>query len=125
MEILSKEQQKMLLQIGFAACMTGKITEATSIFDGLMMCETSVNSAKVGKALSLIVCDKFADGEGILQELLALDNLAIKDEVNALLCFSAALQKDQSRVDEFAAKVDLSNAQAKALVESAFELLQK
>lgn len=123
MEILSLEQKRMLVQVGYAACLKGKVGQAMAIFDGLLEFDADYAPAKIGKALAFIVCDKFNDGEVILKKLVADGNSTIKDEVYGMLCLSAALQNQQDIVDEYASNIDSGSEQGQKLLESAHEVL--
>lgn len=123
MEILALEQKQMLVQVGYAACLKGKVGKAMSIFNGLLEFDEDYAPAKIGKALAFITCDKFEDGETILKDLIAEGNTQVKDEVYGILCLSSALQNLPEKVDEYAAEIDFGSEQGQKLVESAREVL--
>ena len=88
--MLTQQQFSRLLDIGNAACHAGAVFEARRIFDGLLAFRPDSKPALIGKALSHIVVDDFAEAEGLLK-----DQVLAKDpgnvEATALLGLSCLL----------------------------------
>ena len=88
--MLTQQQFSRLLDIGNAACHAGAVFEARHIFDGLLALKPESKQALIGKALSHIVVDDFAEAEGLLK-----DQVLAKDpgdaEATALLGLSYLL----------------------------------
>ncbi len=104
----NKDDLKMLVQIGFAACMHGDVGEARKIFEGLLAYDPEFKPASIGKALSFIVVSDFIKGDEIL------DGLAQEDDVKSIKVLSLVLQKrgDEAR-ELFATVQDKNSAEAK------------
>lgn len=123
MDILSKEELRMLVQIGYAACMSGQVNQAKAIFDNLLIANPDCAPAKVGEAFLCMVCDQFQKGDEILQAIVSGPDVSINDEAYALLCFSAALQRNQEAFDHYSGLVSANNKAALTLVDSARSIL--
>ena len=121
MDILEKDEIRLLLNIGYAACAKGKVILAKRIFDNLAVAYQDVDAVKIGQAFSYVVVDKFDMAYEILLPLQDSEN--VKDEVCALLAFSYALEKKEEESKEYATKVSEENPQAFALAQSALSLL--
>lgn len=97
MEVLSKEEIKFLINLGFNACAQGKVLYGRDIFENLLRFDENLQGAKIGLAFSHIVVDSFVIADSLLNELLS------KEEHNydacAFMALSKALQKDEQAKD--------------------------
>lgn len=121
MEVLSKDEIRLLLNIGYAACAKGQVLYSRRIFDNLLAVFPDMEAVKIGKAFSHIVVDEFDKSQAILEPLTTSENVG--DEVYALLAFSYALQKREQEAKDFAGKVSSENESAYALAQSALALI--
>ena len=104
----TKDDLKMLVQVGFVACMHGEVGEARNIFGNLLEYDPELKQASIGMALSHIVVDEFKLGDEIL------DGLPQDDDVMSIKVLSLGLQKraDEAR-NAFASVRDKGTPEAK------------
>ncbi len=122
MEALSKENVRLLLTIGFAACAKGKVGQARKLFQNLKIAYPEATPVIVGLAFSHIVVDDFAAGEKLLAEVIDKDE---EQDALALLAFSKALQKKEDEVREIAAKILEEHTSAYNLTQQALNLINQ
>ncbi len=121
MALLSTEEKRLLVKLGFAACQKGKVKHARDLFEKLLEAEPDAVGAKVGLAFSHIVVNDFAKGDELLNEVMVKhpDDM----EAAALRVLSFALQKKENEAREAAAKIPEKEGSAYSLAQGALALL--
>lgn len=122
MDLLTKDELTLLVNLGFAACMKGEVALARSLFNDLCEFNPDLKGAQVGRAFSYIVTDNFAQGEEILQELLTKDPTDL--DIKAFLAFSKALQQKSEEVLALVAEIPPEAETAYNLAQEAKALLR-
>lgn len=122
MNTLSKEDISLLVNIGFAACIKGKVTIARTLFENLLLAYPTMAPVKIGLSFSYLVVNDFVHGEQLLQEV--IDNGDPDQEALAFLTFAKALQKKDEEAQELAAQVKEENITAYNLVQESLHLLE-
>lgn len=120
MDFLEKEEQVFLVNIGFAACMKGKVALARSLFADLIELKPDLKGAQTGLAFSYIVTDEFERGDEILQKQFDADPDDL--DIKAFLAFSKALQHKEDEVRELTAGITEQDGTAYNLAVQAQEL---
>ena len=96
--MLSENQIRRLLDVGFTACHHGNVVDARSIFSGVLALHPESLSAKMGMALSHIVVSEFESAEQILKnEVLAVSPEDTDAQSMLGLCHMLAGQKAEAR----------------------------
>lgn len=119
---LSKDDIRLLVNIGFAACIKGKVAPARTLFENLLVVYPEMAPVKVGLSFSHLVVNDFAQGEQLLQEV--IDAGDPEQEAVAFLAFAKALQKKADEAQELAAQVKEENSVAYNLAQEALQLLE-
>lgn len=120
MEFLQRDEMVYLVNIGFAACMKGRIALARSLFADLLELQPDLKGARTGLAFSYIVTDEFERGDEILQKLLDDDPNDL--DIRAFLAFSKALQHKADEVQELTEGITQKDSTAYNLARQAQEL---
>ena len=95
--MLTQEQISRLLDIGNAACHAGAVFEARRVFDGVLALRPESSSAIIGKALSHIVVDDFAEAEVLLKDKVLAKNPDHAEAVAMLgLCYLLGGKREQA-----------------------------
>ena len=123
MEALSKENARLLLTIGFAACAKGKVAQGRKLFENMHIAYPEASAVIVGLAFSHIVVDDFAEGERLLNEVIKLGDE--DQDALALLSFSKALQKKEDEVQDIVAQISKEHTSAYSLAKEALKLVTK
>lgn len=95
--MLSDAQISRLLDVANAACHTGNVADARTIYAGVLALRPGLVPALIGKAMSHVVVDDYAEVERILKE----EVLAVApDDADALavlgLCYTLAGRNDEA-----------------------------
>lgn len=122
MNNLSQDDIRLLVNIGFAACVKGKVTPARTLFENLLVAYPQMAAVKVGLAFSHLVVDDFAHGEQLLQEV--IDAGDPEQEALAFLAFAKVLQKQEDEARELAVQIKEENTTAYNLAQEALHLLE-
>ena len=95
--MLNDSQIARLLDIANAGCHKGLVTEARAVYEGILALRPGHTPARIGRALSHIVVDEFADAEAELRDILE-QNAEDRDAAATLgLCLFLAGRKDEAR----------------------------
>ncbi|MBP3730846.1 MAG: tetratricopeptide repeat protein [Mailhella sp.] len=95
--MLTEEQIFRLMDIANAGCHKGMVTEARTIYDGILSLKPDHVPAMIGQAFSHMVIEEYAEAEEKLRGILA-DHPDDKDASAALgLCMLLAGRKDDAR----------------------------
>ncbi|MBQ9275268.1 MAG: hypothetical protein IJ228_10670 [Succinivibrio sp.] len=115
-EIIQKEDLRLLVELGFAACMAGQISDARNIFQALRQYDASTEAVQLGLALTYLVTDEFEKGDEILNAL------SDGSDVLGFKVLSKALQRKtdeaKSLYESIADKDAVSAKMAKAVLEA-------
>ncbi len=115
MEILNESHIKRLLDIAYTIAQSGQIQQANSIFDAVLKDKPTHSVALIGKALTLIMTDKFVEAEEGLKKVLEANP---KDsEASALLALSYFLANEENKAKEIAQTVSDTSTDAYALAQ--------
>lgn len=96
--MLSDMQIQRLLDIANTGCQKGFVSEARTIYDGVLAVKPGFAPALIGKAFSYVVVDSFEEGERLLREEVLAANPEDADGLSMLgLCLALAGRKDEAR----------------------------
>lgn len=115
---------KTLINIGYFACLSGKVVQARQLFVALQEMEpqdAQLFALNLGEALSHMVVDDFTVCDDKLRALMASGDE--EQEACAFLALSLALQKKGDEVQALVATIKPEHATAHALGQSALSLL--
>lgn len=120
MQILTEDEVRFLIRLGFSACANSKVFHAQNIFTNLNKYDDNLSAAKIGLAFCFIVTDKFNEALDILYKIVEQDNSNY--EAYAFIALALALQKDGKALD-YINKVPSDEA-CFALCQNALEILK-
>ena len=86
-----------LMDIANAACHTGKVFEARTIFDNILVIKPGHVPARIGLALSHIVVDEHAKAEAMLREILADHEGDADAQALLALCLTFMKRNDEAK----------------------------
>lgn len=95
--ILDKNEVRSLINVAFAGCSRGLVSQSREIFSKLLEVYPDNVAAKVGLGFSHVVVDDFTRGDEILAGVLEADSS--NDDARGFLVLSKFLQKDTDSVD--------------------------
>ncbi len=115
MALLTQEQKQRLLDLGYTIAHQGKINQANCIFNAILMEKPVDVPALIGKALTSMMLDKFAESEEIL--LAILEKSPQDQEAIDMLALTYFLSGNNVKAKEFALKVNNTSPQAYAMAQ--------
>ncbi len=116
MTFLQENQKQRLLDIAYTIAHHGKIPQANAIFEAFLLEKPAFAPALIGKALTLLMINKFEDSEKILLEVLNTNN--DDKEARAMLSLCYFLSGNSSKAKEEALKLSENDGEAYQLASS-------
>lgn len=121
---IPKQDVRTLINIGYLACVQGKVAQARQLFAALKDIEpqgTELFALSLGLALSHMVVDDFKSCDQMLRDLIAAGDA--DQEATAFLALSLALQKKEAEVKDLVATIKVEHKAAYDLGQSALTLV--